>query len=376
MKIGMVSSDFWPNVGGIAAHVEHLSQALSQRGHEVWVITAQKETPQTRFEQRGKVCVVRLFHPGHTNYDKVGHFVSLVSCLYRLKVARGLQILHAFVFEPDGLATKLVPGVKRVFTVQHSRFMRVINRPRACLWMKFLLSHYDRVIYVSQEQLSAALRKGLNPHRNVLIPQGVDWERFKGQGLREQLRDQWGFIPTDVVVLCPRRLSAKDGVAHLVAAMPSILEHCPEAVFVITGNGSERAVLEDTVRRNRVSCRVRFVGDVPPDCMPLYYEACDLVVLPSLAEGTPIAALEAMAAGKPVVATRVGGTPQVLLDGLTGRLIPPANAAAISQAIIDLCLSPGQRMEMGRAGQLQAEKFSWSQVAQQVEQCYAELLGS
>jgi len=299
-----------------------------------------------------------------------------VSYLHRLKATQGLQILHAFVFEPDGLATKLVRGVKQVFTIQHSKFMRVINYPRTCLWMKFLLSHYDRVIYVSQEQLSGAVRRNLNPCRSVLIPQGVDCEQFKGRGLRDQLRGQWGLIPTDVVVLCPRRLSAKDGVAYLVAAMPSILGRCPEAAFVITGNGSERAVLEDAVRRNKISCRVQFVGDIPPDYMPFYYEACDLVVLPSLVEGTPIAALEAMAAGKPVVATQVGGTPQVILDGITGKLIPPADPGAIGQAIIDLCLSPDQRREMGRAGQFHAEKFSWPRVAQQVEQCYAELLGT
>ena len=129
------------------------------------------------------------------------------------------------------------------------------------------------------------------------------------------------------LVLTVARLDAQKGVAYLLDAAAEV----PDAIFVIAGEGPERATLEARASALGIAHRVRFLGhrrDVPP-----LLAIADLFVLPSLWEGLPLSVLEAMAAGVPVVATRIGGTDELVRDGETGTLAPPENGPALAEAI-------------------------------------------
>jgi glycosyltransferase involved in cell wall biosynthesis len=165
------------------------------------------------------------------------------------------------------------------------------------------------------------------------------------------------------------RLDAQKGLLHLVEAARAV----PAAVFLIAGEGPERTDLEAAARRSAVEDRVRLLG--PRDDVPALLAACDVFVLPSLFEGAPLAILEAMAAGRPVVASRIGGVDELLLDGVTGLLVPPADPAALAGAILRLIATPALRVRLADAGRERARAFDAPAMARAVMALYDEVVG-
>jgi glycosyltransferase involved in cell wall biosynthesis len=171
------------------------------------------------------------------------------------------------------------------------------------------------------------------------------------------------------IVLCVARLDAQKGHTYLLAAIRNV----PNAIFVLVGDGSERASLEAQAAHLCVRDRVIFLGH--RDDVAELLATCDLLVLPSLYEGLPLSVLEAMAAGKPVVATSVGGTPEAVLDGETGFLVPSRDPTALVRAIQRLLTDACLRRKMGMAGRRRVQRnFSPTQMVAGVTQIYEKLL--
>jgi glycosyltransferase involved in cell wall biosynthesis len=139
------------------------------------------------------------------------------------------------------------------------------------------------------------------------------------------------------------------GAAVLIAAMPLILSRWPALELVLVGDGPERAALQQAAQDAGVAEACRFLGMVPPDAMPELMAEAHLVVVPSLwKEAFGQVASEAAACGRAVVASRVGGLPEVVLDGETGLLVEPDVPAALASAILRLLDDPGRLRDMGR----------------------------
>jgi glycosyltransferase involved in cell wall biosynthesis len=173
------------------------------------------------------------------------------------------------------------------------------------------------------------------------------------------------------VVLCVARLEGQKGLFHLIEAASGV----PEATFLVAGDGPDRESLERHARELRVVDRVRFLGfrtDVPA-----LLAGASVIVLPSLYEGLPLSVLEAMAAARPVVATRIPGTDEAVADGVTGVLVPPADPAALAAAIRALVSDPERARQMGDAGRRRVlQEFDASITAGAVDGLYRELLRS
>jgi glycosyltransferase involved in cell wall biosynthesis len=173
------------------------------------------------------------------------------------------------------------------------------------------------------------------------------------------------------MVLTVARLEEQKGLEHLVEAAALI----PDVVFVIAGEGSRRAPLEARAQALGVHDRLVFLGyrqDVPD-----LLACCTVFVLPSLFEGLPLAVLEAMGAGRPVVATRIGGTDEIITDGYTGLLVPPRDSVALARAIRRVLSDTDLARRLGKAGQRRAlYEFSAERMAAQVTHIYDELLHS
>jgi glycosyltransferase involved in cell wall biosynthesis len=171
------------------------------------------------------------------------------------------------------------------------------------------------------------------------------------------------------VVLTLARLSPQKGIDTLLAAAASV----PTAHFVIVGDGPDRPTLEAQAGALGVAGRVSFLGHRRD--VPALLQCCDLFVLPSLFEGLPLAVLEAMAAGKPVVASRIGGTDEAVLDGVTGLLVPASDPAALAEAIRTVLADSSLAGRLGAAGRarLHAE-FTARHMVHAVETAYDELL--
>jgi glycosyltransferase involved in cell wall biosynthesis len=171
------------------------------------------------------------------------------------------------------------------------------------------------------------------------------------------------------------RLAWKKGIRHLIEATPYILESAPDAHVVIAGDGPLRAELEANADALGVRDRVLFLGS-RADTIELM-AAFDVFVLPSVVEGMSNALLEAMAVGRPVVVTDVGGNPEVVVDGETGLVVPPADPHQLAASIVKLLEAPELAAEMGAAGRRRVlEHYQIDVMTRRIEELYEELLAA
>jgi glycosyltransferase involved in cell wall biosynthesis len=189
------------------------------------------------------------------------------------------------------------------------------------------------VVAVSQPLADEVAALGVDHARIALVRNGVDGELFAPRD-RAAARRALG-LPADVpIALYVGNLKAAKGVLDLLDAFAQLAARVPDAHLVIVGGGDERAAVEAAAAREP---RLRFVGPRPLPEIPTFMAACDVLTLASWAEGTPNVVLEALASGRRVVATAVGGVPDLLDDPLLGELVPakqpPALAAALERAL-------------------------------------------
>jgi glycosyltransferase involved in cell wall biosynthesis len=170
------------------------------------------------------------------------------------------------------------------------------------------------------------------------------------------------------------RLAWKKGVSHLLDAVPSLLEAVPEVTVLLVGDGPLRGDLEAQAARLGVAGRVLFLG--PRRDASTLLPAFDVLVLPSVVEGMSNTLLEAMAARLPVVATDVGGNPEVVVDGETGFLVPPGDPGRLAAATLKLLQAPEMARDMGAAGRRRVEAhYRADAMVRRIEGLYDGLLG-
>jgi glycosyltransferase involved in cell wall biosynthesis len=211
----------------------------------------------------------------------------------------------------------------------------------------------DRIVIVSDD-LHRSMRSDLAVRAAKLrvIRNGVDAELFRPPPERDVLRRRLGFAADDLLVGTTGRLEEVKNQQLLIEAAARLVPKYPRLRIVLVGDGGRRAALEELRGRLGLERRVVFAGAC--DDVPAWLGVLDVFALPSHAEGTSVALLEAMAVGLPVVATRVGGSPDLVEDGACGRLTPPGDADALARALDGLLASPQLRREYGGAARARA----------------------
>ena len=221
----------------------------------------------------------------------------------------------------------------------------------------------------------AIVDEGIDPDKITVISNGIDLPLEINLSDKEHisLRQSLGVKPGDNLILNVGRLSQPKGHNFLIEAIPEVLEHYPNTVFVIAGDGYLRPTLEIKANELCVQDNVRFLGtrtDVP-ELMSI----ADLFILPSTREGLPIVILEALRAKLPVIATEVEGVEEIILDGENGLLVPPGNSKALSAATIKLLSNENFRNHIGSAGeQLVQEKYSVDRMCKKYEALFQKMV--
>jgi glycosyltransferase involved in cell wall biosynthesis len=231
----------------------------------------------------------------------------------------------------------------------------------------------DRVIAVSEAARAFLISgKGYRADTITVVPNGRDLSVFTPGPAREAARKELGLDGAVPLVGVVGRLEAQKGHTHLLDAWPAVVREFPDARCLLVGEGSLRAALAEQARARGVAASVIFAGfraDVPR-----VLDAIDVLCLPSLYEGMPLTAIEASAMARPVVATNVDGTPEVVRDGHSGRLVPPADPAALARALCDVLRDPEQARRMGQAGrELVLERFDLGRQVEATARVYRSL---
>jgi glycosyltransferase involved in cell wall biosynthesis len=235
----------------------------------------------------------------------------------------------------------------------------------------------DRIIVNAEAIKRGLVLEGYRPERITVIPNGIICPPLKNSHERA-LHQEFGLSPDDVLIGVVSRIARLKGLEYFLAAAPDVIARIPQAKFLIIGDNSfnpqYREELKEQVVRLGLQNRVIFTGfrlDVPKILSSLAVS-----VLPSISgEGLSNSLLESMAAAVPVVATNVGGNPEVVVDGVTGLLVPSKDPAALAQAICRVLLTPGLRQTFGQAGRRRVlEQFSNERMIRTVERLYGELL--
>ncbi len=230
---------------------------------------------------------------------------------------------------PDGCAAIVLAGILGVPAVVklHGSDMNVIARLRwPRVQLRALLPRAARVVAVSRALAAEAEELGVSPERIRLVRNGVDGERFRPAD-RAAARAGLGLPSGRRLALYVGHLKENKGVLDLAAAMASVAD----ADLAVVGAGEAAGRLEAALAP--LGPRARMVGERPHDEVAAWMAAADVVVLPSWNEGTPNAVIEALACGRRVVATRVGGTPDLVTSDLLGELVPPKKPAALAEAL-------------------------------------------
>jgi glycosyltransferase involved in cell wall biosynthesis len=269
----------------------------------------------------------------------------------------------------DGVRLARAAGCPAVVQTQHLPFL--VSHPRKRRAYHHAIEEVDRLIAVSEGLRRTYEAIGVPPELFVTVPNGV--APHESRTSRAEARQVLGLEADRPVVLTVGRLAHMKGQRHLIDAVPGLAARFPGLAVVLLGDGSLRNALQERAAALGVAGNVVFCGH-RPDARRLL-AAADVFVLPSRHEGMPLAALEAMEAGLPVVATRVIGSAEVVDDGVTGALVRPGDPTALGAAVARLLADPALRRRQGAAGRCRYEaRFTRERMAVETAGVYESVL--
>jgi teichuronic acid biosynthesis glycosyltransferase TuaC len=241
---------------------------------------------------------------------------------------------------PDGFAAVVLGemlGTPSVVKLHGSDMNVVAQLPGPRRGLEWALPRAARVVAVSAPLRDAAIELGATPNRVDVVPNGIDRTRFRPHD-RPTARRALGLPLDRPIVLYIGNIERHKGSLDLVSAFAALKKYRKDALLVMVGDGPETENCKNLAAELGVD--VRFVGAKPHDEVPQWLAACDVFVLPSWNEGTPNVVLEALASGRRVVATRVGGTPDVITSDTLGVLVPPRDPPSLAVAIEEALSHP------------------------------------
>lgn len=369
MSILVVTWNYPPRRGGIENLLQNLCTGLREK-HRVFIVTSFAKPPQSAERDTLRAPLAGLIP-----------FAFYALWRGALVLARYPQI--GVVFGGSALVTPLVLILARLFcrrAVVLTHGLDVIHRDffyqRFCVrWLKFC----DRVVANSHYTAALVKSKAVVQERLTVIPPGVHAERFSIPTDVMVTKRHWN-IEGKKIVLFVGRLAKRKGVKEFIEkSLVEIVREIRETVFLVVGDNPTESLahhynavgeINEAVSRLGLDNQVRLLGALSDDDMIKLYKACDVVVLPALdikddVEGFGIVALEAAAARKPVVATRVGGISDAVENSKSGILIEPGDYQALTQAVLWLLRDSSQAGAMGEEGRQRAMNlFAWKQICQ------------
>lgn len=386
MRILMLSWEYPPRiVGGIARHVEELSEALVAQGHEIHVVTA--EHPNTpAYTQRKGVHIHRVPTETALTTDFVEWILHLnfemAKQAIRLHQAQPFDLVHAhdWLVAQAGVLMKQAHGVPLLGTIHatesgrnggiYSPIQKYINQ------QEWLLTYESYRVIVCSDYMRRQVRNqfGVPDDKLDTAYNGIDGSKFHFEFDRAAFRRQFA-MDHEQLILFVGRMVVEKGAQILMEAVPEVLSRAPHAKFVIVGKGGFLPELKARARAIGTGSKVLFTGYVDDDTLVRLYRAADVDVIPSLYEPFGIVALEGLAAGVPVVVSDTGGLPEIIEHQHSGITTFAGDHSSLAWGILEMLRHPGHARWMAENGYRRVnEVFNWQAIAAQTQGVYERVL--
>jgi phosphatidylinositol alpha-mannosyltransferase len=361
VRIALVCPYAWEAAGGVQVHVGNLATRLLDRGHQVIVLTP-------TISAASEPWVRSVGRPVRIGYR--GTVAPIAPLSYRRTrgalAALRPDVVH--VHEPltpsSSMYATLTARAPVVATVHayldRSRAMELAGPALRRIWRRVTIG-----VAVS-EAAALFLRRTLPDAALEIVPNGVDVDAYAVATPRDDL-------PAGRRILWVNRLDTQKGFPVALAAFSKVLAKIPDAMLVVVGEGKDREALGLLTESARA--RIDMRGAIPNEQVPAFHAACEVFVSPAVGqESFGIALVEAMAAGRPIVATDIPGYREVVNDGVEGLLVAPRDPEALAAGLVRVLTEPGLAARLGEAGRERARTFDWPLVVDRLEELYGRAL--
>lgn len=374
--------------GGMNVYVSELAQALSAIGLEIDIFTRSHGTHDQIEQLNDSTRVIHLtdgsleeepsalINSAPTFTKKLMKFVESTDIQY--------QIIHSHYWLSASIGRALaghlkIPHVTTFHTLAKLKMQSGIGGtepPARILAEESLIQTAEHIIAFSQNEKDAIVNfYGGRPQNVTTLPCGVDLSLFRPLEQKESLKQL--DLSDHNVILCVGRLESLKGIDVLINSTSHINSPKPLKVIIVGGDSDityRQNYLQSLVEKLHLSHVVRFEGRIPHDLLPVYYNAADVCVVPSQYESFGLVALEAMACGTPVIASRVGGLPTIIKHGSTGYLKSWRCPETFATSVEMIIKNPNLQTTMGKNARLRAESMSWSNLANNIYEVYNSMV--
>ncbi len=396
MKICMVSDTFWPRINGVSVSITTLTRALRDLGQDVYIVAPDYSSLPTRrafidgdrADMNGVIrfpshpvlffpedCVVHIVGRSYRehvrqirqmNFDVIHTHTPLMLGILSMYWQRGRPVLvHTF----HTLFEEFIPCYFP-FCYMPRRFARRFSHWFSTNSFHWYCNHFDQIIAPSTQVADMLRSYHVRPPVEIL-PTGIETDVFQ-RGRGASVRQNWGISESEKLLLFAGRVGFEKGIDLLIRALPHIHSQVPSARLAIVGQGPAESALKKLVAELDVEPFVLFAGYKPHAEMADVYAAADLFLFSSQTESQGLVTIEAMAAGKPVVAVRGPGTLDLLRDETGGLLCPPDPLAFAAQTV-RLLQDPNLYTLKSAQARQRAEDFSSTTMARRMLEIYQSL---
>lgn len=391
-KVLIFSFAYYPRfIGGAEVAVKEITDRISNKDYEFHLLTLRIDQSLSKFEKVGNVFVYRLGFSSKVKEtsDSLKFPLRYNKYLYPFLAAwQGLKLsrYHQFAFTWAIMANYsgfgalffkfLKPKIPMLLTLQEGDPFDYIKKRTGIFYpiFKMIFKKADQIQAISNYLAVWGKQMGFKGEVKV-IPNGVDIHNFESRNMnyesRRKIREKLGLREGDVALITTSRLVIKNGVGDVIEALPSLPENVK---FVILGEGYLKENLEFRIKNLKLEERVKMIGYVNHQEMPKYLKACDIFIRPSLSEGFGNSFIEAMAAGLPVIATRVGGIADFLEDNITGYVCEPKNPKSVAEAIKKCMMDPNKGRVVDYAYKMVKERYDWNLIAKMIKEVFDNLI--
>jgi glycosyltransferase involved in cell wall biosynthesis len=338
-------------LGSFEGYLLNFAEKMRERGHKTVFVFSGEPHPLLAERLRRLDCPYFVMPAPKGPFDTASFLHNLVKIIreHSVDAVQGQFIPHAHLAVVAGFLTR-TPSFRTVHGLASTplKWTQVLKSTTSARMA-------DRIYAVSRAVKTDFSTNMRIPSSKIdVMYNAIDLEKFAPGDNKRDLHRELGVDLKTNLILAVAHARPEKGLEHLIEAVPSVLKWHPDTMFVFCGGGPLEPDLRALGERLGVSDNIRFLG--VRDDINQIMEDSYVVVLPSLAEAFGIVVLEAMAMRKPVVASRVGGIPEIVEHGSTGLLVPPADAGALASAVADLLRSPAEAESMGVAGRRRVEQ--------------------